>query len=144
VRFGTALDIEGIQSHHAIIPRKDSAYIEMKLVSNDASFVLRKISIREIQPDFDDIKGFVLYTEDGRDICLGNVSDSNIISETFTVQLLVPTTQALSYQFCDNTKEIFLQDILCTVTPYFQKKGTVVKIRSHDFKSAQVKLKVQT
>lgn len=112
----------------------------MKILSNDDSFVLRKISMREIQLDIEDVKGFVIYA-DINECKLGNVLECDIIAETFTLQTLKSLGTALSYQFEEGTVDVSLQDILCVVTPYFQKKGTVVKLFAKDLQAAEVKLK---
>ena len=111
----------------------------MKVVSNDSVFTLRKISTKECLLNFGDVRGFVLYRHD-KSVQLGLVTDSDILEESFTVQILSQTKTLYSFQFTDNLTTVNLQDILCLVSTQLQKKGTIVKVYANDWKSAQVKL----
>lgn len=79
---------------------------------------------------------------DNRTITLGTVTDSDESLDRFSVQTLCSTDEKkLTYEFSDDTDEVYLQDILCLVNPYFQKKGTIVKLLARDLKAGQVKLR---
>ena len=61
LRFDTALDIDGIQSHHSIVPSFPAAEVALRRNSNQDSFGVKKISTKEFELEFDDVSGFITF-----------------------------------------------------------------------------------
>lgn len=140
VRFKCALDIDGIKSHHAIIPDVNLSQIYMKVMSTDSESTVRQVSSKEFKLEFEDVKGFVMFIYSSLELQLGCVTTSNQDLECFSVQKLEPTGQKNTFSFTDTIIEVLLDDIVCCVNPYFQSRGLVVKLYSAEVKAAQAKL----
>ena len=140
VRFQTVLDIEGIQSHHAFIPKYPVPHVMMKAFSFSESFVLKKISTREFKLNFTDVQGFIIFSCNQVQWQLGNITDGRENEEMFSVLMFEPIeNKPLSYHFTDSVIDVQLDDIICLVNPYFQNKGQIVKLRVADVRAAEVK-----
>ncbi|KAE8740755.1 hypothetical protein FOCC_FOCC013723 [Frankliniella occidentalis] len=142
VRWQTALDIDGMQSHHAFIPVKPNPVVMMKLYSCSNVFELRDISTKEFQLELSEVKGFITFRENNAKWKLGLVTEHNEDTEDFEVQVLESIGKASNYQYeyTDNHSTVSLQDVLTLVNPTLQKKGKIIKILARDAKSANVKL----
>ncbi|KAK3910377.1 Leucine zipper transcription factor-like protein 1 [Frankliniella fusca] len=141
IRFQTAINIDGIKSHHAIVPRRNQPSVMIKVTSNSDNYLEREISTKESKLEFNDVKGFVLFSCDKKSLHLGNVSSCFLPDETFSVQMLNPVpNKTLTYEFSDRIVDIFLEDIISIVSPYFQNKGRFVKLYAKDMKAAEVQL----
>ncbi|KAK3924234.1 tRNA (guanine-N(7)-)-methyltransferase [Frankliniella fusca] len=131
IRFRTAININGIKSQHAIVPRRNQPSVMIRVTSNSDNYLEREISTKESKLEFNDVKGFVLFSYDN---CF-------LPDETFSVQLLNPVpNKTLTYELSDRIVDIFLEDIISIVSPYFQNKGRFVKLYAKDMKAAEVQL----
>ncbi|KAK3913425.1 ARL14 effector protein [Frankliniella fusca] len=143
VRFSTAAEIDGIKSSHAIIPSPNNYTVFVKPYSNSPNGNVRKISATELQIQFKDVRGFIIYARSNEQWNLGYVEDTDEEVEEITVNPLKAETP-LSFEFQDNTVHelISCSEVLLLVQPRVFKKGQVYKLLAKDLKAANETFKV--